>query len=80
MGHGVSYTVLEEVETESAISLIGQQQSYTYIPEGFFRDVFTMLVYDNIDRREETISGGNTSHRVELMVLSYSLNVRKRLV
>ena len=61
LGHGVSYTVLEEIATEAAISLIGQQKSYTCTPEGFFRDVFTMLVYDNIDRREETISGGNTS-------------------
>ena len=28
-----------------------------------------MLVYDNIDRREETISGGNTSHRVNGIII-----------
>ena len=69
LGHGVSYTVLEELETEAAISLIGQQKSYTNIPEGFFRDVFTMLVYDYIDRREGTISGGNTSHKVNGIII-----------
>ena len=28
-----------------------------------------MLVYDNIDRREETISGGNTSHKVNGIII-----------
>ena len=28
-----------------------------------------MLVYDNIDRREEKISGGNTSHKVNGIII-----------
>ena len=55
LGHGVSYSVLEEIETEAAISSLEKQKDCVYIPEGFCSNVFTMLVYDNIDRREERL-------------------------
>ena len=55
LGHGVSYSVLEEIETEAAISSPEKQKDRVYIPEGFCSNVFTMLVYDNISRKAKRL-------------------------
>ena len=34
-----------------------QQQNEVVLPDGVQKDVFTMVIADNIDRREETQSG-----------------------
>ena len=58
MGHGASYTLIEELDTEHAYQMVDkQQQSAVILPDGVQQDVFTMVVADNIDRREETLSG-----------------------
>ena len=46
-----------------------KNQDGVYIPEGFANESFTVLVYDNIDRREETLSGANTTHRVNGIII-----------
>ena len=60
LGHGASYTLIEELDTENAYQLIEKQdQSDIILPNGVQKEVFTMVVADNIDRREETLSGTN---------------------
>ena len=57
-GHGISYTLLMEVQTENAYQLIEQQLcTGCVIPKESFPDSFTIFVADNIDRQEETLSG-----------------------
>lgn len=65
-GHGVSYTLLEELETEYAISLIEDSQNdpeNVFVPEEFSAENELLTVWDNIDDLEETLSGAGTSHR-----------------
>ncbi|KAG1650788.1 hypothetical protein GQR58_027743 [Nymphon striatum] len=65
-GHGVSYTLLEELETEYAISLIEDAQSNpenVFVPVEFSAENEIVTVWDNIDDLEETLSGSGTSHR-----------------
>ena len=58
LGHGVSYTLLEEVSTEIAYThLEAAEADGVHIPEGCVRGKFTIEVDDNIDRLEETLSG-----------------------
>ena len=77
LGHGVCYSILEEIETETAISLIQiqRQMNSVYVPTDFVSQTFTTLVYDNIDRREETMSGSNTSHRVNGIIIQPCKNI-----
>ena len=58
LGHGISYTVLEEILTEVAYQKVQTlEDSQEPIPENIEKGVFTMIVEDNIDRLEETLSG-----------------------
>ena len=57
LGHGISYTLLEELETENAYKIISQQDDGIVVPTGCINGAFTVLVADNIDRQEETLSG-----------------------
>ena len=61
LGHGASYTLIEELDTKNAYQLIEKQDQADIIsPNGVQKEVlFTMVVADNIDRREETLSGTN---------------------
>ena len=57
LGHGVSYTKLGEVITEAAHSRIDNNvDEIFYLPEKCTKGCFTMLVEDNIDRNEETLT------------------------
>ena len=70
LGHGMSYTQLEEADTALALQkLESQGTDGTTLPEGIKPNVMTTLAWDNIDRLEETLSGGNTSHRVNGIVV-----------
>ena len=51
LGHGISRSLVEELSTENAYLVIDHQS------EGTVEKTFTMAVYDNIDRQEETLSG-----------------------
>ena len=57
LGHGISYTLLEEMGTENAYKVIGKQQSGIIVPEQCQKEVLTVCAADNIDRQEETLSG-----------------------
>ena len=58
LGHSVSYTKLGEVITEVAYSRIDNNvDGMISLPEKCKKGCFTMLVEDNIDRIEETLTG-----------------------
>ena len=60
LGHGASYTLIEELDTENAYQLIEKQdQADIILLIGVQKEVFTMVVAENIDRREEILSGTN---------------------
>ena len=63
LGHCVSYSMIEQIETALCLQKLGSDQNVT-LPSNIYPHVFTTLVWDNIDRLEETLSGGGTSHRV----------------
>ena len=65
--HGVSYTKLGEVDTAYAIQKISVNSSL--IPEEIQPYQQASMVYDNIDRLEETLSGAGTTHRVNGIVI-----------
>ena len=65
LGHGISYSKLEEIETALCLKKIESEEEMAVIlPSNVYPGVPTTLAFDNIDRLEETLSGGGTSHRV----------------
>ena len=68
-GHGISYTQLEEIDTALCIQKMNAAESEDKVPlpDNIHPHVSTTLAWDNIDRLEETLSGGGTSHRVNGM-------------
>jgi len=70
LGHGISYTKLEELETALCLEKLWMEEhSGTALPSGIFPHVPTVLAFDNIDRLEETLSGAGTSHRVNGIIV-----------
>ena len=64
-GHGVSYSQLEENDTALCLQKLAANLNQTTILPGTIQpNVFTNLAWDNIDRLEETLTGGGTTHRV----------------
>ena len=62
LGHGASYTVIEELDTESACKMIEkQQQNKVILPDGKQEEVFTRVVTVKIAHKEQTLSGKNIS-------------------
>ena len=58
LGHGVSYSMLQEVLTEVAYGRIESiNENDVLLPENCLKETFTIMVEDNIDRLEETLSG-----------------------
>lgn len=64
LGHGVSYTVIEENETALCLGKLAATDDDVVLPETIKAHVNTTLAWDNIDRLEETLTGEGTSHRV----------------
>ena len=56
VGHGVSAFILKKLATENAFRVLGNQLDNTDLLNGVSKEVFTMTVYDNIDRNEETLT------------------------
>ena len=57
-GHGISYSLLEEIATENAFkSLEKEDEDGVILPDHCKKDALTIIVADNIDRLEETLSG-----------------------
>ena len=64
-GHGMSYDKLEEMDTALCIQKLSTEHDHGVIlPTNTHPCVPATLAFDNIDRLEETLSGGGTSHRV----------------
>ena len=67
-GHGVSYSQLEENDTALCLQKIAANLNQTTILPGTIQPyVFTNLAWDNIDRLEETLTGGGT-----ILAMAYS--------
>ena len=70
LGHGVSGDKLSEVDTAYAIQKL--TSSNELLPDGIELYHQASLVYDNIDRLEESLSGAGTTHRVNGIVVQKS--------
>ncbi|KAL1262233.1 hypothetical protein QQF64_007498 [Cirrhinus molitorella] len=64
LGHGVSYSQVEEIDTALCLQKQAASADAIPLPQNIKPGLFTTLAWDNIDRLEETISGEGTSHRV----------------
>lgn len=65
LGHGISYSQLEENDTALCLQKLAATQNQTVVlPTPLQPYIFTNLAWDNIDRLEETLTGQGTSHRV----------------
>ena len=64
LGHGVSYTQVEDIDTALCLQNLERSQTGVALPSNIYQGVFTTLAWDNIDRLEETTSGEGTSQRV----------------
>lgn len=64
LGHGVSYSQVEEIDTALCVQKLSASDGKPALPRDINAGVFTTLAWDNIDRLEETVSGKGTSHRV----------------
>jgi len=67
LGHCCSYTRLEEIDTALCVEKVSRGDGG--IPKGIHPGVPTVLAFDNIDRREETLSGEGTTHRINGIVM-----------
>ena len=64
-GHGVAYSQIEELNTALCLQKMAMNpENAVPLPDNIKPYISTSLAWDNIDRLEETLSGGGTSHRV----------------
>lgn len=78
LGLGVSYSKLEEIDT--ALCLQKQRREADQgivLPSSSLPCIPTSLAFDNIDRLEETLSGGGTSHRVNGIIIQPQAHTAK---
>ena len=61
-GHTVSYNELLHIESEIASKEISRTQEGVLIPENIQPQTFTSLCWDNNDINEQTLSGSDTTH------------------
>ena len=64
--HGVSYNLVEEIDTEYALDVINKQQENQVVFPGSVtqeecKSTVTLMVANNIDNLECTLSGSGTS-------------------
>ena len=65
LGHGVSYSQLENNDTALCLQKMAANLNQKLVLPGTFHpNVFPNLAWDNIDRLEETLTGKGTTHRV----------------
>ena len=72
-GHEIGYYLIEEIETEFALKVISKQTlNRVLIPDECNKPdnpPVALMVADNIDNLECTISGADTSHRVNSILV-----------
>ena len=71
-GHSCSYDSIIRLET--ALALKQAANTAFSLPAGFLQKNFTMLVYDNIDFSEETLSGHGTTHHTNGLMIQLRSN------
>ena len=64
LGHGISYSKVLEIDTAFAIQKLTVDAETVLLPDQVQKGLPTSLVYDNIDRLEETLTGSGTNHRI----------------
>ena len=64
LGHSISYSMMEEIDTALCLQKVSLAGGDIDLSVNIHPGMFTTLAWDNIDRLEETISGGGTLHRV----------------
>ena len=78
-GHGVAYSQIEELNTALCLQKMAMTPENAFpFPDNIKPHISTSLAWDNIDRLEETLSGGGKSHRVngiEIQARQVSSNV-----
>ena len=62
-GHGLAYSQLEEINTALCFPKMASTSEIP-LPDNIQPHVSATLALDNIDRLEETLSRGGTSHKV----------------
>ena len=82
-GHGISYDLVEEIETEYALEVINKQrENRVVIPANVIqeeaRSTVALMVADNIDNLECTLSGSGTSHRVNSILVTETNETESR--
>ena len=68
LGHCVSYDTVARAETAIAM---GKLQNPVAIPPGFCKGKLLIMVYDNIDFMEQTLSGAGTTHQMNSFFFSF---------
>ena len=63
LGHSLSYSMIQQIDTALCLQKLSSGDDVP-LPTDLRLGIFITLVWDNIDRLEETLSGGGTSHRV----------------
>ena len=69
LGHSSSHSTVLEHDTALATK---QLERKTIVPEGFAKRVHTTVVWDNNDFREETPTGGGTTHNINGLLCQMS--------
>lgn len=64
LGHAISYSQLQENDTGLCLQKLAAANQGIILPENIHPYLFTNLAFDNIDRLEETLTGGGTTHCV----------------
>lgn len=85
LGHGVSYDVLEELDTLEALRNIDYLvEGEVIIPSSFTPaeepGSVALMISDNIDNLERTLSGSGTSHRVNSILVTKSPHSSEELI
>ena len=75
LGHGISYDLGQEIEREHALDVINEQRANkVVIPEDDMinaaDNAIAVMIADNIDNLESTITGFGTSHRVNSILVT----------
>ena len=63
LGHSLSYSMMQQIDTALCLQKLSSGDNVP-LPTDLRPSIFTTLVWDNIDLLEETLTGGDTSHRV----------------
>ena len=66
LGHSISYDSAVCAETAMALN---QLDTAEVLPAGFKKKTLTMLVFDNIDFSEETLSGAGSTHHTNGIII-----------